>query len=159
MSIKYANTSRFMRYDFKNHRGHGILTVRIWSRKCLLMIGIESLDVQQVKDVLGIAWKCLELWNHISTFLEFLPVFSQLLTPLTLVLLVCQCSICTLEWIRFTNLLQIFSNNYHWSWFDSHVNLSKSSQYLIFLCTNKPCTICSYFQLFMDLIYAQSLKV
>ena len=92
------------------------------------MIGIDSMNVQQVNGVLGIAWKSLELWNLISTFVVFFQVFPQLLTPPILVLLVWICSICSLEWIRFTNLHPIFSNNDHWSRFDSHINLSKSSQ-------------------------------
>ena len=68
------------------------------------MVGIDSLNVQQANEIAGKAWASLELWNQIAAFLEFLQVSSQLLMPLTLVHLVWICSICSLEWIRFTSL-------------------------------------------------------
>ena len=105
-----------------------VLTVCFWERKHLLMIGIESLDVQQANGMLRRAWRSLEIGIWFTTFVEFLQVCFQFLTPLIPLLLVCQCSICTQEWIRLQTCFKSFSIKMIESWFDSYVNLSKSSQ-------------------------------
>ena len=117
------------------------LTVSSSAREGLLLIGIASLYAQETKEMAWESWKCLEVWNQITTFLEFFQVLFFLSTPQNLLFFVCICPIYITDRIRVTNVLSIFVNFGLWSWFDSHEDLSKIGQKSIFSCTNMPCTI------------------
>ena len=125
----------------RKHGVRGRLTVRIWAWKCLLMIGIESLNVQQANGMLGMAWRSLEIRIWFTTFVEFLQVLFQLLTPPILVLFFCIYSIYIIECIRVTSLHQILAIMKIWSLIHPCIKSFQNKKNSIFFCPNKPCTI------------------
>ena len=135
------------------------LIVSSSAREGLLLIAMASLSAQETKEMAWESWNFLEIWNQVTTFLEFFQVLFSLYSPPNLVFLVCTCPLYTTDWIRVTIMLSIFVNYDLWSWFDFHENLSKISQNQSFYaqsCLTRfdPLASCIRY-----LKYAQNLKV